>query len=59
MAFSTLRLKSLDTSQIGDPLRGNRKEQELFGELPGVRRRDGGEGILTDCKQIILKKMIS
>lgn len=51
MAFSTLRLKSFDTSETGEPLRGNRNGPELFGELPGVRRRVGGDGAFTNYKQ--------
>ena len=47
MAFSTLRLNSFDTSQTGDELRGNENETELEGELPGVRRRVGGDGTFT------------
>ena len=49
MAFSTLRLDSLDTSYTGDELRGNENDTELEGELPGVRRRVGGEGTFTGC----------
>ena len=48
MAFSILRLNSLDTSYTGEALRGNKKETELEGEPVGVRRRVGGDGNFID-----------
>ena len=56
MAFSTLRLNSLVTSYTGEELRGNMKDPELFGELPGVRRRVGGEGTFIGCNKESLKQ---
>ena len=50
MAFSTFRLNSVDTSYTGDELRGNENDTELEGELPGVRRRLGGDGTFTGWK---------
>jgi len=44
-------LKSFDTSEIGEPLRGKWNEPELFGELPGVRRRVGGDGAFINYEQ--------
>lgn len=56
MAFSTLRLTSLGVSYTGDELRGNENDKELEGELPGVRRRVGGDGTFTGCKDKIMVK---
>ena len=50
IAFSSLRLNSFDTSQTGDELRGNENDTELEGELPGVRRRLGGDGTFAGWK---------
>lgn len=53
MAFSTLRLNSFDTSYTGDELRGNENDTEFEGELPGVRRRVGGDGTFTGWNEEI------
>ena len=53
MAFSTLRLNSFATSYTGDELRGNENDTELEGELPGVRRRVGGDGAFAGWNEEI------
>lgn len=53
MAFSTLRLNSFDTSYTGEELRGNENDTEFEGELPGVRRRVGGDGTFTGWNEEI------